>query len=824
MTPYRRFFSCILMLLILLTGSTAARASFLAADTVWEGTIELTEDLLIPAGVTLSIRAGTVITVIGSDSTKTDPEFLSPLTEITVRGRLVAEGRDDRRIRFTSRSSNRDDWAGIIVDGGELNAKYLSIANAEQAILVLEGRTELQHVRLNGNQTGLTAVGTASSLKLAAVEISSNDYGFVRLNHPAVTSEALRIHDNSRANDRTVTTMPLPKRDQELIRSPEKAREVAETALLGDTVWSGRIRITGQVRVPEGSRLIIAPGTLIEFSRSDSNHDGIGESGLLIQGKLIAKGTGSDPITFRSAESKPRAGDWDAVNIMNSDSTINLIEHCRFEHAYRGLHFHFSQVRVSHSVFRNNYRGLQFQESTLEIRNSRFSGNKSGVQGRDSRISFSGTTVENNQTGINLLRNTLNFTDNLLKGNVREGGRIREGTATVENNQFIGNRNGLLIADLFRGGIRKNLLSGNCDSGLSLKNVDNLEISGNNLAANGINGLNLQEARGIIRQNLIVGNTQRGIGILSFSGIIRENSITRNGLFGIENEGSGQVDARGNWWGKSGPGPAILDQATDPRRGAVSSGEPLATPPLFTWPTESIPVDTLWGGEILIQGNPAVLPGVLLQIEPGCIVRFASGAGLTVKGKLLSMGKPDSRIRLTAQGEGKPESWGELLLENAQDSRISYTDIDSATWGIHSHFTNLQLDNVRLERNYGGIRFRSGPMQIRNADITRNHIGIRSYIGTGDIQDSTITDNDIGIFIRERGGSLAIHENDLSGNREYAIRVGDFNTEEIDARRNWWGPGRVEEKIFDADDEPGIGNVLWQPSLQGKPPKEKSAP
>ena len=60
-------------------------------------------------------------------------------------------------------------------------------------------------------------------------------------------------------------------------------------------------------------------------------------------------------------------GDWDSINIMNSDKAQNLIEFCQIEDAYRGLHFHFSHVTVADSIIRNNYRGIQFQESVVEI-------------------------------------------------------------------------------------------------------------------------------------------------------------------------------------------------------------------------------------------------------------------------------------------------------------------------------------------------------------------------------------------------------------------------------------------------------------------------
>ena len=49
----------LLLTIALLVVPLPTGAAPLAIDTIWQGTIELDEDLLIPAGVTLTIAAGT---------------------------------------------------------------------------------------------------------------------------------------------------------------------------------------------------------------------------------------------------------------------------------------------------------------------------------------------------------------------------------------------------------------------------------------------------------------------------------------------------------------------------------------------------------------------------------------------------------------------------------------------------------------------------------------------------------------------------------------------------------------------------------------------
>ena len=71
---------------------SGADAKILRQDTVWSGRVTLTDDVLVPEGVTLTVLRGTMINVIPTEKTRTGPEYLSSLSEITVRGRMKVEG------------------------------------------------------------------------------------------------------------------------------------------------------------------------------------------------------------------------------------------------------------------------------------------------------------------------------------------------------------------------------------------------------------------------------------------------------------------------------------------------------------------------------------------------------------------------------------------------------------------------------------------------------------------------------------------------------------------------------------------------------------
>jgi hypothetical protein len=162
------------------------------------------------------------------------------------------------------------------------------------------------------------------------------------------------------------------------------------------------------------------------------------------------------------------------------------------------------------------------------------------------------------------------------------------------------------------------------------------------------------------------------------------------------------------------------------------------------------------------------------------------------------------------------EAWDEINLQQAGESFFVHSDFSYGTWGIHSHFTSLEVTGCRFTDNDGGIRFRSGPLEVSESVFMKNRIGIRSFRGIAEISRNEITENEIGIFVRQKGTGLAIHYNNIYANERYALRLGDFNRQEVDARHNWWNGEDLEKFIFDQADESYIGPVLVDPVLPSR--------
>lgn len=792
----------------------------LTSDTVWSKEVLVEEDILVPAGVTLTVLPGTVVRVLPADSTKTDPEYASHRTEITIRGSLKVQGKQDARVIFTMAESVEkrllDSWAGIIVDSGKAEIAWSTITAAEAALTVKHGTLTAENVLLAENRYGLIIQGKDSSVILAESKVKNNDYGLFLLNGAQLTRVDSTISGNSKKDEFTGSSVSsLPTRSYRL-EDKVTSQVYRDEALLGVTIWQGRILVEGVVRVPPEAQLIIMPGTIIEFSKRDTNDDGIGENGINVQGRFIAKGTRTAPIIFRSAEKTPAMGDWDSINILGSDQSQNLIEFCQIQDAYRGMHFHYSNVAVTNSVLTNNYRGAQFQESLVTMSRNIFYDNKSGVQARDSEVIFEHNEVINNQNGANFFRLDLKAHHNIFANNEQDGLRIREGETLIKDNQMFGNRFGLLVADANYTEVQRNFIGSNLEGGLALRNSDHFSITGNAIQKNGINGIIIRQSRGVISGNSIVANGERGIAIISYSGLISQNNIFANGLYGIGLEGITDIEAQENWWDDSDLIQEIYDSSDEAGLGTVRYKPQSHEPYPFTWSWKEILVDAVWGGIINLPEKVTVAQSATLQVRPGSTVRFGSGVGLKIFGSIESKGTKDNRITYTSMESKEPGYWDEINLFQAGESSFVHSDFSYGTWGIHSHFTSLMISGCRFTYNDGGIRFRSGPLEVSESVFMKNRIAIRSFRGVGEISRNEITANEIGIFVREKGAGLAIHYNNIYANERYALRLGDFNRQEVDARHNWWGGDDLATAIFDQADESYIGPVLLDPVLSDR--------
>ena len=127
-------------------------------ETVLLGEYLLVTDLLIPKGSRLVIRPGTIIRVRRAEMTKIDPEFLSSMTELLIRGSISIEGTAEKPVLIVPEketSAADPAWAGIILDNVEASSiRNARISGAETGLLMINAEVELTYSRLEKNRYG----------------------------------------------------------------------------------------------------------------------------------------------------------------------------------------------------------------------------------------------------------------------------------------------------------------------------------------------------------------------------------------------------------------------------------------------------------------------------------------------------------------------------------------------------------------------------------------------------------------------------------------------------------------------------------------------
>lgn len=224
---------------------------------------------------------------------------------------------------------------------------------------------------------------------------------------------------------------------------PATAAAAGESVVRGsvaaDGVWSGAVTVIGPVVVKKGVTLTILPGTTVRFAWLDEDGNGIGDGELNVEGRLVARGTREQPITFTSAREQPAAKDW--TYVMISTSRESIVERCLFEYAFTGLQAHLSSVTVRNSRFRRNFEGLRFSTIDAVVERNEFSENFYGIryESRGSSGVITRNTVTGNEFGFFPVVKSSSGVRIFENNVVNRGYNVKMGVEQREDLDFRGN-------------------------------------------------------------------------------------------------------------------------------------------------------------------------------------------------------------------------------------------------------------------------------------------------------------------------------------------------------------------------------------------------
>ncbi len=208
------------------------------------GVIQLKGDLLVPVNRRLEFAPGSQILVVGTDSTKIDPEFLDKGTEILVKGQILFAGEQNAPIRISldAATPEGENWAGIeLFNSQSAIFRYVDILAAETAILSIDSSLQLEEVNLLGSRYGLLLQGRGQ-LVYNRGQISGGDAGLVCFDQNTLNLQQVRIIDNLEEGLYLAAGCSLKQQGLQIARNDLGA--VAPSGyrdLLGDALRSNRV-------------------------------------------------------------------------------------------------------------------------------------------------------------------------------------------------------------------------------------------------------------------------------------------------------------------------------------------------------------------------------------------------------------------------------------------------------------------------------------------------------------------------------------------------------------------------------------------------------
>lgn len=256
-----------------------------------------------------------------------------------------------------------------------------------------------------------------------------------------------------------------------------------------------------------------------------------------------------------------------------------------------------------------------------------------------------------------------------------------------------------------------------------------------------------------------------------------------------------------------------------------------ATVPTLTVKSEVIADAVVWSGKILVEGVVTVKKTGQLTIEPGTQVYFVAkdedgdgigDAELLVEGALIARGTAAEPIVFTsAAKQPKPSDWKYLYLDFARKAELDYIVSEYAYSGLQVHFCQARVTNSIFRYNVDGLRFSTVNLFAAGNSMYNNRHGLRFEERGGEafIHHNDIRDNDIGLFVVTRSEDKArIEQNNITGNRQYNVKLGWQQPGAVTLPKNWWGTqdqATISETFLDKQIDASLGLVTAPKPLNG---------
>ncbi|WP_298435639.1 right-handed parallel beta-helix repeat-containing protein [Geobacter sp.] len=173
--------------------------------------------------------------------------------------------------------------------------------------------------------------------------------------------------------------------------------------------------------------------------------------------------------------------------------------------------------------------------------------------------------------------------------------------------------------------------------------------------------------------------------------------------------------------------------------------------------------DTVWRGEVVVEGSVMVSPQTTLTVEPGAVVRFrrtsagvGAGPRLLVQGRFVVRGSAESPARFTSVfPESRPGDWeGIVLLGSQKKNELEHARIEGAAIGVDAVYSTVYLRDVGFHNCGTGGRFQDGVVSVSGGEALGGDAGMEFMDSEADVRDASIARNRVGLTVRDSSLNL----------------------------------------------------------------------
>ena len=311
-----------------------------------------------------------------------------------------------------------------------------------------------------------------------------------------------------------------------------------------DTVWSGAVQVDGMVTVAVQATLSISPGTVIRFSSN---------SGILVLGRIAAKGSAENPVLLTSLYVEPHASDWYGI-VLTGTGKKNIFENIIINGAETAIYVRYSSIEAKKIRLESSSTAIRMIDSIGSLKEASISDCSTGFSAVKSEVELESVALEKGKLGITVLSSAVTAAELKISA-------FTQAALVADKSQL------KLAAGLFAANLTGARVSGCEGSIINSRFIDNIET-----------GVVLSGSCLQFSANLVTGS-RVGLQLEDDLPAVFGNSVHGNSSYNLLYLGDEKIYLGGNWLGQTNG--TLMDKSLFSRRPEAAMILPLlASDPL----------------------------------------------------------------------------------------------------------------------------------------------------------------------------------------------------------------------------------------------------